>query len=442
MKTKFTPFLLFFCFIFSFGQDKSFDLLKNNTKTKILYNRVYPVSNATHLKPYEISAPQFLQIYHEIQRADFLGRFPTLAEIQKIADKGFRENYIPLSLFIVDFENLKPEVLSSDKVNINGKNQIEISDHSQNIFSETQLNLLAPLLPKTKENRVQFKLEFPLNFNTTFRKVAFVEIKEGNAWRKITLNEEFYLNFPQNGKNTVLYKIHFEDGKILSQSFVIDVQYQKRAPENRENPSLLPNIVTSISSTIPYKGYGEAASFLGKGEFEIYLDTVDGILDKPIILVDGFDPGDTRNTSAIYQLLNYGTNQNLGDLIRAQGYDVVVLNFPTYTRDASTTIIDGGVDYVQRNAMILVELIKQINLQKIGTEKNVVIGPSMGGLISRYALRYMEQNSLNPDTRLYISFDSPHLGANVPIGFQHLFNYMGFGPLEDVTMQGIVNGML
>jgi hypothetical protein len=105
-------------------------------------------------------------------------------------------------------------------------------------------------------------------------------------------------------------------------------------------------------------------------------------------------------------------------------------------------VIDGGADFIQRNAMILVELINQINAQKVGTEKNVVIGPSMGGLISRYALRYMEQNDLEHDTRLYISFDSPHLGANVPIGFQHLFNYMANGPLGDVTLQEIVNSVI
>lgn len=442
MKTKFTLFLALFCIIFGFGQDQSFDLLKNDSKTKILYNRVYPVSNATQLKSEPLSASQFLQIYHEIQRSDFLNRFPKLAEIQKNADTGFRENYIPLSLFVVDFENIKAEDLSSDKVSLNGKNQVEIKDHAQNIFTETHLNLLAPLLPKTKEKKVQFRLDFFLNFNTTSRKVAFVQVKDGSTWRKISIDEGFELNFPQNGKNSVFYQIHFEDGKVLSQSFSIDVQYQERAVENKNNPGFQPNLVTSISSTIAYKGYGETTSFLGKGEYEVFLDTVDGILDKPIILVDGFDPGDSRNTSAIYQLLNYGTNQNLGDIIRAQGYDVIVLNFPTYTRDSSSTIIDGGVDYVQRNAMILVELIKQINAQKIGNEKNVMIGPSMGGLISRYALRYMEQNSLNPDTRLYLSFDAPHLGANVPIGFQHLFNYMGYGPLEDVTMQGIVNGML
>jgi hypothetical protein len=118
------------------------------------------------------------------------------------------------------------------------------------------------------------------------------------------------------------------------------------------------------------------------------------------------------------------------------------LNFPTYTRPNSTTVVDGGVDFIQRNAFILVTLINQINAQKVGNQKNVVIGPSMGGLISRYALRYMEMNNLNHDTRLFISFDSPHQGANVPIGFQHLFNYLAFGPVGNVAVQPVVNGLI
>ena len=119
-----------------------------------------------------------------------------------------------------------------------------------------------------------------------------------------------------------------------------------------------------------------------------------------------------------------------------------LVNFPTYTRPNTTTIVDGGVDFIQRNAFILVELINQINAQKVGNQKNVVIGPSMGGLISRYALRYMEMNNLNHDTRLYISFDSPHQGANVPIGFQHLFNYMAYGPLGSAAVQQLVDGLI
>ncbi len=198
---------------------------------------------------------------------------------------------------------------------------------------------------------------------------------------------------------------------------------------------------TPISSTIPFQGYDETQAFVGKGDYQIFLDNTNGILDKPIILVDGFDPNDTRNIPAIYALLNYGTNQNLADDLRAQGFDIVILNFPTYNRP-DNTLVNGGVDYIQRNAMILVQLINQINAQKVGTEKNVVIGPSMGGLVARYGLRYMEMNNINADTRLYVSFDAPHLGANIPIGFQHLFNYMANGPLGDATIQVLVDAMI
>src|SRR6478672_10310221 len=134
---------------------------------------------------------------------------------------------------------------------------------------------------------------------------------------------------------------------------------------------------TPISSTIAYQGVGESAAFVGQGEYQIFLDNTNGVLDKPIFLLDGFDPGNARNIASIYNFLNYGTGQNLATDLRNQGYDVIILNFPTYTRPSTTTVVDGGVDFIQRNAMILVALINQINSQKVGTEKNVVIGPSM-----------------------------------------------------------------
>src|SRR5690606_17871898 len=142
---------------------------------------------------------------------------------------------------------------------------------------------------------------------------------------------------------------------------------------------------------------------------------------------DGFDPNDSRSVPLIYDLLNYGSGQNLADDLREQGYDIVILNFPTYVQTETGETVSGGSDFIQRNAMVLVELLNEINEQKTGDQQNVVIGPSMGGLISRYALRYMEMNSLAHETRLYVSFDSPHKGSNIPIGFQHLFNYMAKG---------------
>lgn len=206
--------------------------------------------------------------------------------------------------------------------------------------------------------------------------------------------------------------------------------------------NLVPNEIIPLTSTIAYQGVAESDAFFGQAEYEIFPDTGTGEFDKPIILVDGFDPNDGRTIPMIYDLLNYGTDQNLADDLRNQGFDVVIMNFPNYTRSADGALISGGSDYIQRNAMNLVELLNIVNAAKVGDEQNVVIGPSMGGLITRYALRYMEMNSLDHDTRLYMSFDAPHRGANIPIGFQHLFNYMAYGPLGDATVQVLVDAML
>ena len=198
------------------------------------------------------------------------------------------------------------------------------------------------------------------------------------------------------------------------------------------------NVVTPITATISYQGYDEPQAYFGKGEYEIFLDNVDGVLDKPIIVLDGFDPGDARDIAGLYNSLTYGGN-NLADIVRDEGFDIVVLNAPQYTTGGKD--IDGGADYIQRNAMVLVELINLMNDQKVGDEELVVLGPSMGGLIARYALSYMEQNSLDPQTRLYISFDSPHRGANIPISLQYLINYLA-QQLDDPDALAIVENVL
>ncbi|OMP31743.1 T9SS type A sorting domain-containing protein [Mangrovimonas sp. DI 80] len=202
--------------------------------------------------------------------------------------------------------------------------------------------------------------------------------------------------------------------------------------------------ITSINSSITYQGFGETMAHAGTGEYKIYYDNIDGVFDKPIIVADGFDPNDSRTIDLMYDLLDYGEPvQNLADALRDEGFDIVVLNFPTYISSSdNTTEINGGADFIQRNAFILTELIETVNELKEGDEENVVIGPSMGGLVSQYALRYMEQNSMDHDTRLFISFDTPHLGANVPIGVQYMFNYMYNGDPEIVEAENLVNGFL
>lgn len=227
---------------------------------------------------------------------------------------------------------------------------------------------------------------------------------------------------------------------ILLLIFSVQLSWGQIRFQNIPDPAIYPERTVSqtITASIPYQGYDETQAYFGEGEYEIFLDLVDGVLDKPIIVLDGFDPGDTRKIGDIYASLSYG-GQNLADVLRNEGFDVVILNAPVYTTNGKQ--IDGGADYIQRNAMVLVELIQHLNSIKVGNEELVVLGPSMGGLIARYALAYMESNSLDAETRLYISFDSPHRGANIPISLQYLINYFA-EEIGDATAQQVVAELL
>ena len=115
----------------------------------------------------------------------------------------------------------------------------------------------------------------------------------------------------------------------------------------------------------------------------------------------------------------------------ADDYDIIYVNW------------DNGTDFIQRNAYVLEAVIKWVNDNKTGTNKNVVLGQSMGGLVARYALRDMENNGLNHDTSLYISHDAPHQGANIPLGIlnmaRHTVNEFIQTPLGNITIP--VNGV-
>ncbi|MBL7837083.1 MAG: hypothetical protein JNM67_06180, partial [Bacteroidetes bacterium] len=97
--------------------------------------------------------------------------------------------------------------------------------------------------------------------------------------------------------------------------------------------------------------------------------------------------------------------------LRQAGYDLIYLDF------------HNGADYIENNAMLLVELIKRVNFIKCSDEEISIIGASMGGLVTRFALTYMEKHNMPHCVRTFISFDAPQNGANIPIGMQHCLKY-------------------
>jgi hypothetical protein len=159
-----------------------------------------------------------------------------------------------------------------------------------------------------------------------------------------------------------------------------------------------PDDTMAVTAAIPYLGG------YGTGEAYVYLSDAHSVLTNPVVVVEGFDINNDMNWDELYQFLD---QEDLIETLRAVGFDAVVLNFTEST------------DYLQRNAFVVVELLQQVQAAIDPGMDFVLAGASMGGLVARYALAYMESHALSHRVRTFISFDAPHNGANIPLGVQY-----------------------
>tara|TARA_B110000503_G_C7147458_1_gene413622 strand:- start:343 stop:2412 length:2070 start_codon:yes stop_codon:yes gene_type:complete len=385
----------------------------------------------------------FYQIYKSIAQSDLDNRFPSLSSLKNKP----KSDITPLAILHVEYDAITEEAIANGSVII-AANGIVIRTTNQPIFEKKEITISAPLSTKKKGLHQVFNLDLNDIYNTSENSIESIQINfdDTEGYKTVTPNQTISIDYALEGLKKLEFKIAFNNGFTKKSSATLKIEYS-----NAELNNLFGRVINTFTSTtaVDLSAYGETTSYPGTGEYEIFL-SADNVLDKPLFLLDGFDPDDARNIENIYALLDFdndGTTQNLGDLVKLEDYDVIILNFPVYNNPDNVEV-DGGSDYIERNAMLLVDLIEIINNQKAGDHQNVIVGPSMGGLISRYALNYMENESLDHDTRLWLSFDAPHLGANVPIGFQHLFNYLSYGldtANGDYNIEGlrpIVDGML
>lgn len=155
-----------------------------------------------------------------------------------------------------------------------------------------------------------------------------------------------------------------------------------------------------------------------------------GELRKPFILCEGFEAIRSDNGDEIaYRQLNR-ENFELLSCLERRGYDVVRLDLVENT------------SAIQDNGAYVAGLIKQINddLAQNESDHGIILGGiSMGGLVTRSALLQLENEGYDHRVEAYYAFDSPHQGANVPLGYQHLAGF-ALDPVVDwVSMSSFLN---
>ena len=458
------------------GLDKDYtqrmdELLINVNKTPIatgiLYDRIMSFSNLDWLKQNgavtNSNYQHFIQSWSELYRSAYTPIFSSLETLKSNINTNTNQNLVDIGIIntkmnYIDYGTSTTPSLTTSNGLLNNVNGI-------NPFLEKQVTVIAPLKNNITSGTVTFRLlpSFILQLTGLPIKNLVANFGNGTDYNLISNSVVSTTNptviYTTSGKKEFIFTVTYSNNttEILKATMDITIPNSSPLVMTMANTSSFPleedfvgtaGITTNTAGNVAFQGYNETTATKGTLEYRTYYNLVtnngstQSKIRKEIIILDGYDPGDGRkiypqslgynqDKNSLYELMNYDHDNNpatekinLVEKLRnaPYGFDVTLVNFP------------AGTDYIERNAMAMVSLLERETAKLTAngsTEKVSIIGPSMGGLISRYALAHMEKNNINHNTRLWVSFDSPHLGANIPIGAQENLYFYGYNGRQD-----------
>lgn len=420
----------------------------SSLSTGILYDRTLELSR---LDIYNDSIniankSLFEQALLELRAASLEQKFVDYNELRTLYSPDSLLNVVDIGIINASYQklNYNEDDESQGALRITDS-LFEKINNNQPVFLDYHTLMASPLKENLLGNTIRFKFNsnFLLEDTSNNNLVSLVVNFDTNTDYLVFENGSFIqseieVNYSEEGYKILTLTAVFQDGSTkITQSMV-----HLKLPIINSDP-LTEDF--NLWGDIPWQGFNESSAHVGKLSYRIFYHTNNGntqkILVKPIIIIDGFDPGDKRKIQdrdsnlpnnehrSIEEMMNYknnnGQEDNLITTLREIGYDVVIVNQPN--RWDNGYYIDGGADYIERNGLSHVKLYQLLNnklVQNGSSEQLVIVGPSMGGQISRYALAYMEKEGIPHNARLWISLDSPHLGANIPMGVQSLLHML------------------
>jgi len=368
-----------------------------------LYDRVLPLAAVPELDGSEaapvVSIQRWRQALYELRLASLPAppsSWPTPSQIRKVTATLHRNDAIPLAVLDVSYSRLRPDAIKSGALLIeDGRVAVSPGASTADYLTESRAFAAAALAARSyRGERVVFVLPRALYVTDGPLPIRVdVDFGDGLGLRSVAFDTPVTVNYGSPGPRTLRLRASLADGRVMWSRLPFEV-VALRAPD--------PSDTWLLTADIPFQGT------VATGEAFVYLADGHASLENPVVVVEGFDLDDTMGWDVLYDLLN---QENLIEDLRAQGKDAVILNFTSAT------------DPIQRNAYLLVKLLQTVQAEIAPDSTFPLVGASMGGLVCRYALSYMEHEALPHGVKTFVSFDSPQGGANIPLGMQYWLDF-------------------
>lgn len=330
-----------------------------------------------------------------------------------VAYVGYKYNFI------------KENALSDNLISYsaNKVSDVYVNGVWQNPYGEAYVFGFTPNISVCNTGTVSFKFSETFAFYNISRALLKFDAGDGSGYRGLSPTSTITVNYTTPGRKELKFYIKTTDGVVLethSSIYVIDSSYNNSKYEQMADIDGRIVDTTIIQATETYTGK------MVRAQISTYLREGHSALTRPFIVVEGFDPWRLTSSFDIFP-----KKYELGSTYHKRFMEYSVPD--DFSKDYDFIYIDwyDSTEDIRDNAHLLVEIIRRINQRKSSdgcTERSIIMGQSMGGLVTRLALCMMEQNGESHEISTYISHDSPHLGANAPLGalyfLHHVMSYI------------------
>lgn len=434
-----------------------------------------------------INATKWFQMYFELTNyaAYRPHPFPDFTAASEMAEKKIREGLVPLGIINLQYHLVKQAAIDSGWLYLQNEQVVKSSSAPSSPYELKKAFAISPLNDDSLTSPLTFTIDSAFYYTNSADTLQRIEIDfgDGSGVHSLQLGDQIMVNFSNAGAYTITSRAISANDTLQSKSTVFisgsSAQNKLMAADCNPTPGdcdkieyghyVAPDeiwdaadglVVQDNPLTNPYwhlpaidlpgEEHDHPEQFTSARAYIKYgCGNEDMKLRKPFIFVDGvnFSDEDLDYVGCKGKFVQYGDvgwpqiimgidNNDLHGIEKLKleklpplikklckdGYDLIMFDY------------QDGDYYMQKNAMVLVELIKKVNNELVanGSKNQVVLmGASMGGQVTRFALKYMENKftqtndqQWNHNVRLWIPYDSPHRGANIPLGMQYAVKWM------------------
>jgi hypothetical protein len=426
--------------------DFAFDMLKNLDKSQvpsgILYETVFPIADIFNYTGSSGNTDtsytaHFIQAYAEIYKSAVNNS--SMLHYQQLYEDidNFHPDHKyhhPVGIIDYNFNTIHPDAVTNNLLSVSNNQLFDVPGRSSSPYVAEKAVIAGVLMAE------DYPCLYPGQHYFTFDD-NFVLSNSGFSLSQVTHLQAIYdgatvFNSAVSGLNNYTLNLTVSnESKSAILVLILAVNGQQKhyiistCQIEIENPTSCRGTDQMTIVGYPFDGgYGEG-EYSEQGIATFYYSNAscaDKKLRKPIIFIDGFDPGNKQHHETIWkerlnaQFLENGGQTFLGNELLSLGYDIIILD--QKKPETGQKYNRGGTGLIENNGLVLAKLLDSLYALHSATmtEDFVVVGASMGGIVARFGLAWMETNNKPHHTRLFISFDSPQNGAQIPIGLQQM----------------------